>query len=72
MALLMMPWYCVLFSVEMSFKHIPSMISLNIEVLHFKVRKCEVKDRKIFLLSELEEVQNMSCGIASLGNQWLN
>lgn len=37
----MMLWYFILFPMEIIFKHIPSVSSLNIAVLQFKVRKPE-------------------------------
>lgn len=44
--LLMMLWYFILFPMEIIFKHIPSVSSLNIAVLQFKVRKPESKRLK--------------------------
>lgn len=44
--LLMILWYFFLFPMEMIFKHIASVSSLNIAVLQFKVRKPESKRLK--------------------------
>lgn len=55
--LLMMLWYFFLFPMEMIFKHIPSVNSLNVAVLQFEVRKPESKrwKKKLFLLFELKK-----------------